>query len=205
MFKEEYQKRMDQVSPDARFLAQLEQQMKEQENTNTRVRIRIGVAMAACCAVVVLCLVCQSVMKKNMQDNVIVQNAGGAADTSPNGQEGLFTGSSWYGEETDPENIYKTLIEMITWDDKVVIASSNESVMKQAETLNKQAIERLAERMQNATYLGNYQDNKEHLQNEITYYMFTFEDGSVVKCEIAEETYFYCSDFDAVYVLGSEQ
>lgn len=207
MFKEAYCRQMEQITPDASFLQQLSDRM-EQENgkreiTKRRARNRYvwGTVAAAAALVLGIGLFWNINSRYRAEnDNLIRQNAGGVVEKEESGEH-IFAGSTWYGEETDPEKIYHTLTEMLEGGQNVAITASGQADFAEASGLSDTEKADVITLLEQGQYVGSYEEESGLLSGEPVYYLAEFADGTAVKFAVYEGQYFYCSEIDGIFRL----
>lgn len=213
MFKENYLREMQQITPDSSFLQELAGKMEqeaeksraEKENLQLHGKGRAGkllkwvpVAAAAliCIGIGVFWKTTPELATAN--DNLMKQTAGGMLEQTDN-SEGVFDGNSWYGSETDQAEIYRILTEKMVKDSGLNITVSKADDFQDAEALSHEDTASVVEMLEEGCLVGSYTDAKELLSGSSVYYLAEFQDGTVVKFAVYQEQYFYCSEIDGIF------
>lgn len=212
MFKEDYRKGMQTLTPDSSFLQELSNEMKREERKvlkadrefKTRKNGWKAAAWGAFAAV--LAGIGVGITWFGMQgtirtdDNVMIQNAGGVPGQSKD-REGIFDGSSWYGNEDNPEKIYQILMEKLSVDKAVQITASGDGNFEDAGTLSAEETQALIEMLEGGKLSENYKDAGALSGEQQVYYLAEFGDGVVVKFSVYAKQYFYCSEIEGIFEL----
>lgn len=209
MFKEEYQKQMNQVKPNEDFLKELAKKMEaETEKEPVPIypisRKRTRVAWATVAAAAVICigvgLAWQGKATAPVDENYMTQNAGAVTEQDAIEQDGAFAGSSWYGEETDAVKIYDILMNKMQTSKRLVIMESDSQTFTTAHEISAPKEEELVHKLMGGT-LDTGIKSEDLSDKAVTYYLAEFDDGTVVKFAIYDETYFYCNEFEGIFTL----
>lgn len=216
MFKEEYRKEMQKIIPDSSFLQNLAVKMEQETKNSPREKINIHdkgkksghkvLIWSTTAAAAVICIGIGIWWKGrngfvDTNDNIMKQNAGGMLEQTET-SEGIFNGSSWYGNETKPERIFEILVEKMTEDHRLVLSSSKGKNFQNAIELDTEKSTEMIKRLSEGQFIGNLKDTEELLTESPTYYLAEFQDGTVVKFAVYGEKYFFCSEIDGVFVLN---
>ncbi|MBP3460507.1 MAG: hypothetical protein J6K58_15005 [Lachnospiraceae bacterium] len=215
MFKEDYRKEMQKIAPDSSFLQELAVKMEQEAESSRQERANINgkrkkagrkaLIWSTAAAAALICIGIGIRWKgtnglANANDNFMKQNAGGLLEHT-NASEGVFDGSSWYGDETKPEEIFGILVDKMTGDKGLKITVSTKENFQNAEEMSSKNTADLVERLAEGQIMGNYKDAKDLLVQSPVYYLAEFQDGTVIKFTIYGEKYFFCSEIDGVFEL----
>lgn len=212
MFREDYRREMQKLTPDSSFMEELSDRMEHEERNTRKADAGTGLGKTGWRAVgwgsFAAALVCIAVGitwfnagdKVYVDDNVMTQNAGGIPEQGKD-KEGVFAGSSWYGSEENPEKIYGILLEKLSGDAVLRLTVSGEENFEDAAVLPAGEAEALIETLGKGMLLGSYEEEKGLLAGQPVYYLVEFSDGAVVKFSLYGEQYFYCSEIDGVFEL----
>ncbi|MBD5541094.1 MAG: hypothetical protein HDR00_07845 [Lachnospiraceae bacterium] len=212
MFKDDYRKEMQKLTPDSSFLEELSTQMEQEERKSQRTDagIKTGKAgwKAAGWGIFAAALICIGVGitwfgvpgTVHTDDNVMTQNAGGVPNQSMD-KEGIFAGSSWYGSEENPEKKYQILSEKISGDETLQLTASETEDFEDARALSGEETEALVEMLEKGKLSGNAGDTIELSGEKPVYYLAEFGDGVIVKFSVYGERYFYCSEIEGIFKL----
>ena len=210
MFKEEYQKQMNQIKPNEDFLKDLAKKMEaeglqqEQTKIDPISRKRNATAWVTVAAAAVICIgigfVWQGKTTGTPDENYMTQNAGAVAEQEQSGQDGVFTGSSWYGDETNAEKIYEILMNKMQISKRLVIMKSDSNTFETAHEVSAPEEEEMVQKLMGAVFADDM--SLVDLEEEtVVYYMVEFDDGTIVKFAIYNDMYFYCSEFEGIFTL----
>lgn len=215
MFKEEYRKAIQNITPDSSFLQELAVKMEQETANGLQGKINIHekrrksgqkvLIWTTAAAAAVICIGIGIRWKEinglaDTNSNIMKQNAGGLLEQTETA-EGIFDGSSWYGNETEPEEIFGILSEKMTEDGSLKLTSSQNENFQEADRLSSEKTADLVERLAEAQFMGNLEDVKDLAEESPVYYLAEFQDGTVIKFTIYGEKYFFCSEIDGVFVL----
>ena len=209
MFKEEYQKQMNQVKPNEDFLKDLAKKMEaEGSQEQTKIypisRKKNAAAWVSVAAAAVICIgigfAWQGRTIDSRDENYMTQNAGAVTEQEQSGQDGVFTGSSWYGDETNAEKIYNILMEKMQNSKRLVIMKSDSNTFATAHEVSAPEEEEMVQKLMGATFADDMSLGDLKGENAV-YYMVEFDDGTVVKFAIYNEAYFYCNEFEGIFTL----
>lgn len=214
MFKEEYRKEMQKITPDSSFLQGLASEM-EREERNLREKDHIKrnrksgkkvLAWSAAAAAALICIGISILWRKTnalapANENLMKQNAGGILEQTEN-KEGIFNGSSWYGNETEPEEIYKILMEKMTEDPEMKLTVSDEENFQHAEQLSSEKTAEMAQMLAEGHLWENGEEAKDLSTENPVYYLAEFQDKTVVKFVVYDDRYFYCREIDGIFILN---
>lgn len=207
MFKEAYRRQMEQIAPDPSFLQQLADRMKEENNRRSvnKRRMRLSYVYGAIGAAAVFALGIGLFFHGDSRyagenENLIRQNAGGVPETEQSGEQ-IFGGSSWYGEETDPETIYRMLTEKLEGGQDVSVTVSDRTDFAEAAELSDSELTDIITLLKQGQYAGTYEEEKDILTGEPVYYLAKLADGTVVKFAIYEGEYFHCGEINGIFRL----
>ncbi len=203
MFKEEYQKEMNQIKPNEAFLNDLAKKM-EAETAYPISRKRNTTAWVTVAAAAVICIgigfAWQGRTVDSVDENYMTQNAGAVTEQDTAGQEGVFTGSSWYGEETDAVKIYDILLDKMQTSKRLVIMESDSHTFTTAHEISGPKEDELVQKLMGGT-ITDAVTSDDLTDKTAIYYLAEFDDGTVVKFAIYDETYFYCNEFEGIFTL----
>lgn len=209
MFKEEYQKQMNQIKPNEDFLKDLAKKM-EAEGSQEQARIypisrkKNTAAWVTVAAAAVICIgvgfAWQGTGRENADANQLTQNAGTVTGQEQTGDEGVFTGQSWYGDETDAEKIYDILLNKMQNSKRLVIMESDSDSFTTAHEVSKPREAELVQMLLGGTLDANI-TSADLADKAVIYYLAEFDDGTVIKFAIYDETYFYCNEFEGIFTL----
>lgn len=211
MFKDEYRKEMDQITPHASFLQELSEKM-EQEGQAQKQGLSMGRGRYAAmwggivAAAALLCLgisIFRSGTYHTGEEDasLMTQNAGGIADREEG--ESIFDGSAWYGQETDPLKIYEIFVQKLKEDEDLMVSVSDTEIFGDEDYLSPVEAEKLVLFLTGGNYLGGIEEYESLLKGKPVYYLLECSDGTIIKCTVYEEQYLCCSDVNGVFELQS--
>lgn len=209
MFKEEYQKQMNQMKPNEDFLKDLAKKMeaegaREQANIYPISRKKNATAWVTVAAAAVICIgigfAWQGKTTDSRDENYMTQNAGAVTEQEQSGQDGVFTGSSWYGDETNAEKIYGILMDKMQTSKRLVIMKSDSNTFETAHEVSAPEEEEMVHKLMGATFTDDMSFGDLKTETAV-YYMVEFDDGTVVKFAIYNDAYFYCNEFEGIFTL----
>ena len=209
MFKEEYQKQMNQIKPNEDFLKDLAKKMEaeglqEQPNIYHISRKRNTTAWVTVAAAAVICIgigfAWQGKTTDSPDENYMTQNAGAVTEQEQSGQDGVFTGSSWYGDETDAEQIYAILLDKMQTSERLVIMESDTNTFTTAHEVSAPKEAELIQKLMSATLTDGMTSDDLETETAV-YYMAEFDDGTIVKFAIYNDMYFYCNEVEGIFTL----
>lgn len=196
MFKEGYQKEMNEIKPRQAFLEDLAERMNEEnEAVSKKKPVYMNWFYGTLAATFLICLVggfSIFYFDSPNQDNVMDMQAG-VSDTTKQS----FETESIFGKASEPTEKYEILLEKIAVDEEVVILASDEDTFSEEDVMNSQATNRLISRLESATYQEDGQKKAENVMN----YMVEFTDGTTVKFCIFDELYFYNEEIGSTFKL----
>ncbi len=213
MFREEYRKEMQKITPDSSFLRELASEMEKEEHNlrgknhlkgNRKSGKKVLIRSAA--AVALICIGIGVLWKKagglaQANENLMKQNAGGILEQTES-QEGIFDGSSWYGNAIEPEEIYKILVKKMTEDTEMKLTVSNEESFQHPEQLSSEKTAEMVQMLAEG-HLSEKDEEAEELSTKTpVYYLAEFQDKTVVKFAIYDDQYFYCREIGGVFILN---
>lgn len=212
MFREDYRKEMQKLTPDSSFLQELSAEMERKgqkvPQTDRGLKGRRNVWKAAGWGIFAAVLTGIGVgvtwfgtqRTVHMDDSVMTQNAGGVPGQGKD-REGIFAGSSWYGSEEDPVKIYQILMGRLSGDEALQLRVSETDNFEDAGALSFEETEALVEMLEGGELSESYKDAGELSGEQPTYYLAEFGDGVTVKFSVYGERYFYCSEIDGIFEL----
>lgn len=215
MFKEEYQKEMNQIKPSPDFLKNLAAQMEQEaasiraeEEAKSKIvpisRKKNNAAWVSVAAAAVVCIGVAFAWQGNKgtteDDNYMTQNAGVATDKEADSTEGVFSGSAWYGDETDAEKIYAIMLENMENTSYLSIMQADSNSFRTAHAMAAPQAEELVAKLAGGKIAKDV--TVEDLSGmEAVYYLAELDDGMIITFTVYDETYFYCSEFEGIFSL----
>lgn len=217
MFKEEYCREMNKITPDSSFLSGLADKM-EQENKKYSAGKegvfggkRIGqkfFAWGSLAAAAVFCIGLSLFLWQKRSGpsgysdaSMMKQNAGGILEQDESG-ESLFGGSSWYGDTQDAGKIFDILQDKVAKDGNLKITCSVDGNFEDAAKVSAVDRESWEKQLLGARYLGSLEECQAYLDGMPVYYLLEFDDGLVIKCAVYDDRYFYCKEIDGIFDLN---
>lgn len=215
MFREEYCKEMNKITPDASFLAALADSMEEENRKYSKNREslsgkRRGSKILSWCSVAAAAVFCIGIsaffwQRRNTGSdfsdaNKMKQFAGGTLEQEESG-ENPFSGSSWYGNRQDAREIFSVFADKVSQNEDLSITFSKAEDFTDAAEVSGDDKEVWVEQFAGAQYLGSVEECQTYLKGTPVYYLLEFDNGLVIKCAIYDERYFYCAEIDGIFEL----
>lgn len=211
MFKEAYCKEMERIQPSSSFLKDLAGRM-EQETQQTQAKragknhgkVYVFGSVAAAALICIGIFVFINPFRKTADSDVsqMKQNAG-LAGSQQEGETGIFDGSVWYGEETEPQKIYDILLNRMRQENfSLSVLENSEADTGVNEPL--EDINQMKTLLETGSYVGSKAECGDLLQKMPVRYLLEFEDGVTIGYSIFDGRYFYCAEFDSVFELQDE-
>lgn len=208
LFKEQYKKDNEMINPSQEFLDQLKAEMKKEEsskgsnNNHKTHRNSAGKkAFAAAAAIALIVIGAGSYNKifdshKNniMQQTEIYEDSG----KSNNGENQLFSNSSWYDSDMSSEEIYKTFANRISSEgDLKELSVSSTNDFTNSKPMDESSVNKLADSLKNAVLIK----DESYSEEKPEYYMASFNNGDIIKFVIYDSRYFECSEFEGIFLI----
>lgn len=216
MFKEEYYKEMNKITPDPSFLAGLADQMEAEnkkrsgQGRDTFAAGKKGSKILSWGSVAAAAVFCIGISLffwqrrtggSDLSDaSMMKQHAGGTLEQEES-KENLFGGSSWYGDKQDAREIFSVFQDRISQNADLKITFSAEENFAEAVEVSDADKEGWVEQFAGAQYLGSVEECRDYLKGTPVYYLLEFDDGLVIKCTVYDDRYFYCGEIDGIFDL----
>lgn len=220
MFKEKYRKEMNEIAPDPSFIQSLADRMeKEAQNGSPNIkesrskskagRLRISL-LGSLTAAAVLCLGVFLFFYQRGKSggeffdaSLMKENAGGVTNQDEESKT-VFNGSSWYGTETDAQKIFALLTNKVLGDEDLTITLSEDETFEDSRFASSEEKEAWVKALTGGAILGEIRESEEYMIGRPVYYLLEFSDGSVIKCAVYDDRYFYCKEIDGIFDLKKE-
>lgn len=199
-FKDNFEKDMEHIKPDAEFVRNLSEKMKQASAEQSKVsqfpekKKKIQTYKYLISAAAVLILLVSGITaityfngngSSNKQKRLEQQ---GMTDSLIPTGENIFNTEKWYTNCDTETEIYELFIKRITDDEDLIkIYESDESLFDESMLMNTEEIEHLIQKLE----IGNVDDSGENGLENLTYkyYMAVFDNGDIIKFTVYENSY----------------